>query len=295
MTIRRIAAAVDASEPARRAAERALSLAGHREVETTFVHVYDAGPAETATILTAESVMERNRDAGEQAIKALVTELGAPETRTMLRLGRDVPGTICEAARELEADLIVMGTIGRTGVSRFFLGSVAENVMRRAHCPVWVERPSDPAMRDVDRLVVCTDLSPLSEAGLSLAAEVATELGCAVEIVYAFETPYRGLSIDVRRSLTAELRQQLSVLASKYFEGSAPRVTIVEGANVVDGITAHASRISADLLVLASHGRTGLSRVFMGSVAERVARFAPCSVLVARSPVERSTERQDGE
>lgn len=294
MTIRRIAAAVDASEPARRAAERALSLAGHTKAETTLVHVYDAGPAEASTILAAEGIVERNREAGKRDMKALVAELGAPETPTLSRLGHDVPGTICEAARELEADLLVVGTIGRTGVSRFFLGSVAENVMRRAHCPVWVERPSDPVIGDVNRLVVCTDLSPFSEAALSLSAELAAELGCTVELVYAFEAPYRGLSIDVRRDLIAELREQLTQLGSKYFEGSAPRVTIVEGANVVDGITAHASRISADLLVLASHGRTGLSRVFMGSVAERVARFAPCSVLVARSPVERSTQGADG-
>lgn len=294
MTIRRIAAAVDASEPARRAAERALSLAAACKAETTLVHVCDAGPIEAATILTTNSVIEQTQRAGERAIAELIAELGAPNIDTVFRLGRDVPGTICEAAREFDADLIVTGTIGRTGVSRFFLGSVAENVVRRAHCPVWVERASEPVLREVERLVVCTDLSPMSEAGLSLAGQLAADLGSAVEVVYAFEAPYRGLAIDVRRKLTAELQQQLSQLATKHFEGTAPRITIVEGANVVDGITAHASRISADLLVLASHGRTALSRMFMGSVAERVTRFAPCSVLVARSPVELSTTSADG-
>ncbi len=290
MTFRRIVAAVDASEPARRAAERALSLAGRSEAETTFVHAYDSGPAAAATIVGANMILEQNRRVGEDAMKALVAELGAPGVHTTARLGSDIPGTICDAARELEADLVVLGTIGRTGVSRFFLGSVAENVVRRAHCPVWVERPSEPVLREVERIVVCTDLSPSSEAGLWLAAALASTLGCVVELVYALETPYRGLAIDVRRELTAQLRQQLTVLASKHFGDSAPRVTIVEGANVVDGITAHASRTSADLLVLASHGRTGLSRVLMGSVAERVTRFAPCSVLVARSAVEGSTD-----
>lgn len=285
MKIRRIVAAVDASEPARRAAERALSLAGHCEAKATLVHVCHSGPAEAATIIAADSIIEHSQRAGERTMALLVADLDVPNLETVVRLGSDVPGKICEAARELDADLIVLGTIGRTGVSRFFLGSVAENVTRRAHCPVWVERPSDPVLHEVRRLVVCTDLSPLSEAGLSLAAQFATDLGCMVEIVYAFETPYRGLSIDVRRSVTAKLREQLIQLATKYFGDSVPRVTIVEGANVVDGITAHASRVSADLLVLASHGRTGLSRVFMGSVAERVTRFAPCSVLVGRSPL----------
>ncbi len=285
MMIRRIAAAVDASESARRAAERAVSLARSCEAEVTLVHVYEPGSAETASVLSAGAIIEQNRRAGEREVEALVASLGAPQLRTRLQIGHDIPGTVCDVARELDTDLIVLGTLGRTGVSRFFLGSVAENVMRRAHCPVWVERPSGPALHEVERLVVCTDLSPLSEAGLALAAQLAQLLGSAVEIVYALETPDRGLSIEARRQLTGEVKEQLTGLATKYFEGALPRRTIVEGANVVDGLTAHASQCSADLVVLATHGRTGLSRVFMGSVAERVARFAPCSVLVARSPV----------
>ncbi len=263
-----------------------MSLARRLEAELTLVRVYGPGLADEASVLSATRIIEQNRRLADKAMQVLVAQLRAPDVRTVLQLGHDVSGTICDIAREQGADLIVTGTLGRTGVSRFFLGSVAENVMRRAHCPVWVERPSEPSVRDVERMVVCTDLSPLSEAGIALAASLATELGSAVEIVYALEPPYRGLSIDARREATEALRQRLSELATTHFEGTAPRVTIVEGANVVDGITAHASRTSPDLLVLATHGRTGLSRAFMGSVAERVARFAPCSVLVARSPVE---------
>lgn len=294
MTIRKIVAAVDASEPSRRAAERAVRLADRCEAELTLVHAYDSGPAEAATIVGANILIEQNRRLGEDAMKGLIADLGGPEFRAMSRLGSDVSGTIREAAHELDADLVVLGTSGRTGVSRFFLGSVAEDVMRRAHCSVWVERGSEPIRREVERITVCTDLSPLSEVSLPHAAHLASKLGSAVEVVHALQTPYRGLSIDARRELTARLRQRLTVLATKHFEGSVPRVSVVEGANVVDGITAHASRTSADLLVLASHGRTGLSRALMGSVAERVTRFAPCSVFVARSPVERSTGSTDG-
>lgn len=288
MTIRRIVAAVDASEPARHAAERAVSLAGRWGAELTLVHVYETVPAESASILTATSLNEQSRVAAERGMKALTKAIGEPQDHTIVRPGRDVPGTICEVARDSEADLVVVGTIGRTGVSRFFLGSVAESIVRQAHCPVWVERTPQPTMREVERLVVCTDLSPMSEAGVALASSLATNLGVVVEMVYALEAPYQALSSEVHRKLTAEREEQLTRLGAKYFKDVAPRITIVEGANIVDAVTAHAARTSADLLVLATHGRTGLSRVFMGSIAERVTRFAPCSVLVARSPVEES-------
>lgn len=285
MFIRRIVAAVDASELARRAAERAVSLAGRWGAELTLVNVYETVPAESSTILTATIIDENSRLASVQNIKALAEALGEPELRTVVRPGRDVPGTVCEVATREGADLVVVGTFGRTGVSRFFMGSVAENVVRRASCPVWVERPTEPIVRDVERLMVCTDLSAMGQAGVALASELASELDVTIEMVHALEAPYRALSLETRRELRKERREQLTQLAATHFEGPPPRVTVVEGANVVDAITGHAARTSPDLLVLATHGHTGLSRVFMGSIAERVTRFAPCSVLVARSPV----------
>ncbi len=285
MTIRTIVAAVDASEPARRAAARALNLAGRFEAALSLVQVYGPGPAEGLSLLNATSMVETNRRIADKAMQVLVAQLGSTDVKGIVEVGSDVPGTISRVAHDQDADLVVVGTIGRTGVSRFFLGSVAENVMRRAHCPVWVERASAPLEAKLERLMVCTDLSPLSEAGLALAAQFASELELSVEVVYALEPTYRGLTLDVRRDVIDQLQEQLAALTKKHFDGS-PRVTIAEGANVVDALTAHASRTSPDLLVLATHGRTGLGRAFMGSVAERVARFAPCSVLVARSPVE---------
>ena len=285
MAIRRIFATVDGSEPARRAAERAVSLTGPFEARLTLAHVHAQGAAEAAVALVGAGMIAETRQEGEKIMATILEDLGDIQADRVVLLGSDVVGLLCEAALDGGADLLVAGTVGRTGISRFFLGSVAEGVVRRAHCPVWVERSSEPAVRDVERIVVCTDLSPLSEAGVALAAEFGATLGSAVEIVYALETSYRGLTIEARRELTANLRAGLERIATAHFGDAPPRTSIVEGANVVEAITAHADRTSADLLVLASHGRTGVSRVLLGSVAERVTRFAPCSVLVARSPV----------
>jgi nucleotide-binding universal stress UspA family protein len=285
MTFRRIVAAVDESEPARHAAERAAQLAAHEDAELVLLHLYETLSGEATTILTATTVDEESRRSAERAMKALTESLELKGARSVVRTAQDIPGAISAFARDEDADLVVVGTIGRTGVARFLMGSVAENVARRAECPVWVERRAGPVLRDVERVVVCTDLSEMSEAGIALASDLAKDLGVAVEIVHALEERYRALSIETQRRLTAEVEKKLARLAGKHFEERPPRLTVTEGANIVDAITAHATRTSTDLLVLATHGRTGMSRVLMGSVAERVMRFAPCSVLVARSPV----------
>lgn len=284
MKMQRIVAAVDGSTQARRAAERALQLGDQLNSEVSFVHVYSPGPRQGLSAVNATHLVDHNRGLADKAMQVLLAQLGSPQVDTIVDVGADVPGTICSHGRG--ADLIVLGTIGRTGVSRFHLGSVAESVVRRAHCPVWVERTPSSASLGLGRLLVCTDLSPLSETGLALAAEMAPKLGLSVEVVYALEPAYHGLSVDVLKDVTGTLEGQLSELAAKYFGPTQARVSIVEGANAVDAITAHATRTSPDLLVLATHGRTGLRRAFMGSVAERLVRFAPCSALVARSPVE---------
>ena len=283
--VRRIFATVDGSDPARRAAECASTLAGRFGARLTLVHVYAPGAGAAAMALGGDGMLAQAREAGEQTMASIVGGLGEFQGDTLVLLGSDIVGVLCEAALDGAADLLVAGTVGRTGISRFFLGSVSEGIVRRAHCPVWVERSSNAAIGEVQRVVVCTDLSPLSEAGVALAAEFAATLGSTVEVVCALETSYRGLTLEARRQTTENMKAGLERIAARHFPRTPPRTSIVEGANVVEALTAHAERTSADLLVLASHGRTGLSRVLLGSVAERVTRFAPCSVLVARSPV----------
>lgn len=283
MSFSPIVVAVDASDASRRAAERGLELARTFDADLSLVHVYSPGPTDGLNALNAKNAGDANRRVADRAMQVLVAQLGSPEAAVSLELSQDVPTRIVDKARDLGASLVVVGTIGRTGVSRFFLGSVAERVLRRAGCPVWVERATGPVAAGVRRILVCTDFSANSEPGLALAAKLVDELEATVEVVHALEPTYHGLSIDAHREVVAGLDERLRELSAQHFPTKAPRVSVVEGANVVDALTAHASRTSPDLLVLATHGRTGLERVFMGSVAERVARFSPCSVLVARS------------
>lgn len=285
MTLRRILAAVDPSEPARHAAERAMWLGSRCGAEVTLLHVYETIPDQGASLLSATNFEEHSRRTAEVDMRKLVGELDKPDVPVLIRPGRDVPGTICEVAEAEGADMIVVGTLGRTGVARFFLGSVAEQVVRRATCPVWVERRRTIHDLKIDHMVACTDLSQMSKVGLALAAELSAQLEARVEVVSAVEPRYHELSTEAHREATKTLTERVSEMAATVFGEETPRTTVAEGANVVDAITAHATQTSADVLVVGTHGRTGLRSVFMGSVAERLTRFAPCSVLVVRSPV----------
>lgn len=285
MTIRRILAAVDASEPARRAAERAIWLGSRCGAEVTLLHVYETIPDEGMSLLSASNLEEHSRLTAEVEMRRLSGELEASDVPVVIRPGRDVPGTICEVAASEGADVVVVGTLGRTGVARFFLGSVAEQVVRRAPCAVWVERRRAAHDLKVERMLACTDLSPLSRVALELTATMSTALGASAELVSAMEPRYHQLTVEAHREASKVLKERVAALAGTLFGDEAPRTAVAEGANVVDAITAHAVRTSADVLVVATHGRTGLASVLMGSVSERLTRFSPCSVLVARSPV----------
>lgn len=290
MTASRIVVGTDFSEHARRAIERAARLASATKAELAIVHMFETAAPSTATISTGAELDARLRASAEQAVTQLCE--GTDGARGIVVAGRDPAVALCEAARNLEADLIVVGTMGRTGVARFFLGSVAERVARQADRPVWVERPMASSMRGVDRVTVCTDLSEDSESALELAAGLARTHGAVVEVVYALERREVELEEIARRRAVVRLEEELAQRAAKHFDGIAPRLSVLQGVNVVDAITAHAARTSSDLLVLATRGRTGASRLLMGSVAERVMRFAPCSVLVTRRTDESNGTRR---
>lgn len=136
---RRILVATDFSEPAARALDYALTLAGALGAEVILVHVYEvpvyAFP-DGAFLATAE-ISERLAEAARAALDAAIAARASSKVplRGVLRTG--TPWTEIEtAAKEEKADLVVVGTNGRTGLARALLGSVAEKVVRTSPCPV---------------------------------------------------------------------------------------------------------------------------------------------------------------
>ncbi len=197
---------------------------------------------------------------------------------------------IVRRAEQLGAALVVVGSHGRTGIQRMLLGSVAERVVRFAHSPVLVAR-SGPLEGPV---VTGTDLSEAARPGLVEAARLAAASKSELIVLYVLSAGWFGRSgVGVSPAALAEAMSGSSAfteatqaldaeiaLATRDLDVKVTReVTIGDPAAV---LVQRAEDVKARLVVTATHGRTGLRRALIGSVAERIVRLAHTSVLVVR-------------
>jgi nucleotide-binding universal stress UspA family protein len=187
-------------------------------------------------------------------------------------------------------DLIVLGTHGRRGPGRLFLGSVAEEVVRRAPCPVVTVREREgaaPAGR-IERLLVPVDFSDPSREALRVARDLAVRLRGRLDLLHVVEqVVLPGFYIPgapgvfpqnleaLQGSAEAELRREAEALG----EPRVPVSTRVLTAAPAYGIVEQAESLGSDLIVMATRGLAGVERLLLGSTAERVVRMAPCPVL----------------
>ncbi len=191
---------------------------------------------------------------------------------------------------EICADLIVVGSRGRTGVRRWLLGSVAERVVRRAEQSVLVAR-GDAVPGGYRRVVIGTDFSPLADAAIARALAVLSPQ-LRVDLVHCWQVPWAG-TMDVPLVANEELRAQLEAalrdagdkLRAGLRDLGRPEpelhIHLVQG-SAAQGLVSVATDQHAELVVVGSHGRRGVRRFMLGSVAEVTVRHAPCSVLVGR-------------
>jgi len=196
---------------------------------------------------------------------------------------------IVRRAESWGADFIVLGSHNRTGIARALLGSVAERVARHAHCSVLVARPSPSGP-----VVAATDLSDPSLPAVAAGAAAAQRAGAPLLVVSALEwtnalpEPTAGL-IGVMPALPPpEVQNEVRGALLTTLEGALGRVGAKGEVRVLEGpvapaITEFGRAQEASLIVVGTHGRTGLSRLAIGSVAEQVIRSAPCSVLAVRA------------
>lgn len=298
-----------------RFAEHALPLAGalarHAGAKLRVVTVSTplaSFTAEGAYFGTAE--MEAELDGRYRAyLNSTAGRLRARGTEVEVDLLHgEVAECICADA-ERQAELVVMATHGRGTLERFWLGSVADEVVRNVTRPVLLVRPADEeadlgSEPKLSPVVVSLDGTPLAEKVLDHALEMAA-LAPGAELVLMraitsvapvpshldvpeAEREARGLMSQVHK-LQSHLRRE----AETYLEGVAARVrqrgvkartaVVVEDQPAV-AILNEARAVGAGLIALETHGRSGLTRFFLGSVADKVIRGATTPVLVHRSP-----------
>ncbi len=179
---------------------------------------------------------------------------------------------ILRQARARRADLIVMGTHGRTGLERVWIGSVAETVSRLSSVPVLTLRGAPRALRS---LLAPVNFTPYSDHGFLFAAGVAAALGAELTALH--------VSVDPRRCPNADFRllNLIARLPEKVRAAVRPRAETVKG-RPIEEILAAAKR--HDLLIMTAHRKSLLENLVLGMTAERVLRHSPIPVLTVPAP-----------
>jgi nucleotide-binding universal stress UspA family protein len=292
MTFQKILCPIDFSPGSQHAMRVAVRLAAASDAELMLTHVWYLPPlaygGEYPIAPDAVQLLVDDDERGLAEAAAEASQLGAKRVTTKLLTGVPWDRIVDMLRGDAAIDLVVMGTQGRTGLGRILLGSVAENVVRHAPCPVLVTRASD-AEKPFDHILCPVDFSDSSQQAVELAAKLAAPGGAGITLLHVLELPvsYSGEPLvpgfveDLDKHSARLLEQWATELKAKVSVPVTARTRI--GSPGAQILAAQDGDPTFDLVVMGSHGRTGLRRVLLGSVAEQVIRHAGCPVLVTRS------------
>ncbi len=297
MPLTTILVGCDLSEGSDSAVDRAIQLAEQHKAKITLVHAQaDDAPVENTNNEMVKQLGEVTAAVRVEEARGLAERMGriqarGIETDVISRVGP--PGEVLAAAAiERHAELVIVGTHGRTGISRFLIGSQATEVIRHASVDVLVVR--GPVKGPFERPLVAHDFSP----GANMALEHTAAL-CApnapIDIVHAWQLPAGSWGATllgqarfpwntVRDAVVSGAQAQ----ADKVAKAAAATLSNPIHIELVQGpptsvLTTAAERGGHDLIAVGAHGHRGVRRLLLGSVAESTLRHAPCSVLIVHT------------
>lgn len=282
---------VDFSKPADAAIDTAIEIASHYDASITLMNVFEPvalafpdDPSFYAAPITSD-VMGDLRKALEKKQDAALAK-GAKRV-TIAQSHGNPPAAIKDFAEAGGYDLIVMGTLGRTGLSHFLIGSVAERVVRAAPCAVLTVREVG---KPFSKILVPTDFSAGAQAALDVAIELAARWHASITLVNVFEpiayaVPtasgiYASLPLD---RMIEDQTAALDKIRQRALGQGAQQVEVAPRTGRPPAEICELARSGGfDLIAMGTHGRSGFAHMLIGSVAERVVRTAPCAVLTIR-------------
>lgn len=299
MTMRTLLVPLDGSQFAEHALPLALSIAKRAATDVELVRVYE--PV-TESDVGASNVFAANEAKFKEATEYLenliprIASWGVPLKHQVFR-GRPAD-SLFGRAEYLQPSLVVMATHGRGPLSRAWLGSVADDLMRRLPTPLILVRPTSDDPNLMDEVPVRRILIPLD--GSDVAEQV---VGPAVALGKVMDSDFRLLRIvprevlgfdDFVSSQAHKMRLPFSPeaeeSASTYLRhvwttkgsGADAAIRVVTEVNPASWILQDSSRFDVDLIAIATHGRGGIARLFLGSVVDKVVRGASVPVMVIR-------------
>jgi nucleotide-binding universal stress UspA family protein len=301
MMFHKILVPLDGSTLAERALPTALALARSGHGAVILLRCLPFLPLDTAQI-TSEYDWLWQDEAAELPVAAAETYLRAvqdahqqPDIQLTTRLvAGDAAGAIVDTAAAEAVDLIVISSHGYTGLSRWLLGSVAEKTLRSAPCPALVIRSA----ATITRMLIPLDGSDLAELALAPGLEIARCLGAEVTLLRVNQPSLAGqpgfdqmewvFGTDVMEPQAVVYEgaeTYLNELAHRHAYGGRTMRTAVRDGSPAATILEYAADHQIELIVMSTHGRTGLQRWVYGSVTDKVLHSFDGSMLVIRPPV----------
>jgi len=298
MQMKRILYPVELSTPVHHGLAAAAELARRSGAELLLANAIDF-PYPYMSQVSVSFDIERYYGEMEEAVQTRLREAAAQagdgiSTRTLILRGNPAR-RIVELAEDEQVDLIVMPTHARKGFERLLVGSVTEKVSRLSKVPVLTIPPTDEVMTElaIGKVLFTTDFSDPADSALDDAIRIAAEFGADLLMIHvvtigdqdpanpdwAFPVIPAQHIDDVERAAVGELESRE--------KGTPERVAVatrvVRGFDPAVEIARVASQEQADLIVMATHGHTGLMHALLGSTTGKVIRLADCPVWTVRA------------
>lgn len=296
MKLATILVGVDFSDESQLAIDHAVNIARHSGARLVLLHVGvvpqptpDVPASIQVTLSGYEQALKEQLNEDRRRLGEIRERISGQGVEVAQMIIEDFPDQgICRAADELDADLVVIGSHGRTGVKRLLLGSVAERVVRLSDRNVLVARRSaGVGAGGYRKILVAMDFSPTAEEALRVAMNLAAP-EAQVDMLNCWRLP--GISTPYLPSnrTMLELSEPLSTYSKQLGEKmvtkhSRPGLNLAFhslDAPPAQGIVEWLDGKDYGLVITGSHGHRGLRRFLLGSVAEATVRHAPISVLV---------------
>ncbi len=299
--IAKILVPYDFSPLSKKALGSALLLAKLVDAELHVVHVEVLHGLPLSESITAPAPAEKLKTRVEQD-NAYIKDLYG-DIVIFYAVGRGIAAgpIILDYLDSHKMDLVIIGTHGRQGLRRAFLGSVAEEIVRHSSCNVLTMTGDLDSFVQFDKLKhisVPVDFSEHSAQALRYAHDLATLSGSKLDLVHAVDFPSFATITDAAVFSIIDYDVDVEVKALEHLKKFSAHVigdstltnySILEGPPAFE-IIQHAEENECDLIVIGTHGLTGFDRFLLGSVASKTIRRAPCPVLIVNSDVHKKAD-----
>jgi len=299
MKLKRILFPTDFSRCADQALAHAVYLAEKYQAALHLLHVVtlfeDQPDVLGDEIAETEALVKKLEEKAEIELQNVANTHGSDDMEIVTNQKRAISAApaILEYASKNNIDLIVMGTNGRRGIGHLLLGSAAEEVVRLAECPVFTIRESEEVKRIklFEQILVPIDFSNHSKKALAYAKEIADSYEANLQLLHVIEDtihPAYSLSgksfiFDLVPGIEEDCRRRIEELIQEIGLSKENAEIIVKGGQAAYDIIKFAKDNSSDLIVIATHGLTGIEHLLLGSVTEKVVRMASCPVFTVNS------------